>query len=61
MMSRKEDARSRQHPKTHPSPQQFPSRAATCERIARATVYALAQPPHVSLNELLIRPSGQEN
>jgi clavulanate-9-aldehyde reducatase len=27
--------------------------------IANAIVYALAQPPHVSINELLIRPTGQ--
>jgi NADP-dependent 3-hydroxy acid dehydrogenase YdfG len=29
--------------------------------IADAIVYALAQPPHVSINELLVRPTGQRN
>ena len=27
--------------------------------IANAVVYALAQPKHVSVNEMLVRPSGQ--
>jgi NADP-dependent 3-hydroxy acid dehydrogenase YdfG len=29
------------------------------EDIARAVVYALAQPKHVSINEILVRPTGQ--
>jgi NADP-dependent 3-hydroxy acid dehydrogenase YdfG len=29
--------------------------------IARAILYAVAQPPHVDVNELLIRPTSQEN
>ena len=29
--------------------------------IARAIVYAVSQPPHVSLNEVLIRPTQQQN
>jgi NADP-dependent 3-hydroxy acid dehydrogenase YdfG len=31
----------------------------TAEDIARAVLYAIGQPPHVSINEVLIRPSGQ--
>ncbi len=31
------------------------------EDIARAILYALGQPPHVSVNELLVRPSRQRN
>jgi NADP-dependent 3-hydroxy acid dehydrogenase YdfG len=31
----------------------------TAEDIANAVVYAIAQPPNVSVNEVLIRPSGQ--
>jgi NADP-dependent 3-hydroxy acid dehydrogenase YdfG len=27
--------------------------------IANAVVYALAQPKHVSVNEILVRPTGQ--
>jgi NADP-dependent 3-hydroxy acid dehydrogenase YdfG len=29
--------------------------------IARAVLYAVSQPPHVDVNELLIRPTAQEN
>ena len=29
------------------------------EDIANAIVYAVSQPPHVSVNEMLIRPTGQ--
>jgi NADP-dependent 3-hydroxy acid dehydrogenase YdfG len=35
----------------------FPLLAA--EDIANAILYAIGQPPHVSVNELLVRPSGQ--
>lgn len=31
------------------------------EDIARAVVYAVAQPEHVSVNEVLVRPTGQRN
>jgi NADP-dependent 3-hydroxy acid dehydrogenase YdfG len=37
-----------------------PSAALQAEDIARAVMYALAQPPHVDVNELLIRPTAQE-
>jgi NADP-dependent 3-hydroxy acid dehydrogenase YdfG len=32
----------------------------TAEDIANAIVYALGQPEHVSINEILVRPSRQE-
>jgi NADP-dependent 3-hydroxy acid dehydrogenase YdfG len=31
----------------------------TAEDVARAILYAIGQPPHVSINEVLVRPSGQ--
>jgi NADP-dependent 3-hydroxy acid dehydrogenase YdfG len=31
----------------------------TAEDIARAIVYTVSQPPHVSVNEVMIRPTGQ--
>jgi NADP-dependent 3-hydroxy acid dehydrogenase YdfG len=31
----------------------------SAEDIARAVLYAIDQPPHVSINEVLVRPSGQ--
>lgn len=37
-----------------------PTAALQAEDIARAVMYALAQPPHVDVNELLIRPTAQE-
>ena len=33
--------------------------ALTAEDIARAVMYAVAQPPHVDVNEMLIRPTAQ--
>lgn len=35
-------------------------KALTSEDIAQAIVYAASQPPHVAVNELLIRPTAQE-
>ena len=29
--------------------------------IARAVMFAIAQPPHVDLNEILVRPTAQES
>ena len=37
-----------------------PSNALQDEDIARAVIYALSQPPHVDVNEILIRPTAQE-
>ncbi len=37
-----------------------PSNALQDDDIARAVMYALAQPPHVDVNEILIRPTAQE-
>jgi NADP-dependent 3-hydroxy acid dehydrogenase YdfG len=36
-----------------------PSNALQDEDIARAVLYALSQPPHVDVNEILVRPIGQ--
>jgi NADP-dependent 3-hydroxy acid dehydrogenase YdfG len=38
-----------------------PSHALEPDDIARAIIFALSQPPHVDVNEILIRPSGQPN
>ena len=37
-----------------------PSNALQDEDIARGVIYALSQPPHVDVNEILIRPIAQE-
>ncbi len=37
-----------------------PSDALEDDDIARAVMYALAQPPHVDVNEILIRPTAQQ-
>ncbi len=36
-----------------------PSEALLDEDIARAVIYAISQPPHVDVNEMLIRPTAQ--
>jgi NADP-dependent 3-hydroxy acid dehydrogenase YdfG len=33
----------------------------TADDIARAVMYAVAQPPHVDVNEILVRPTAQES
>jgi NADP-dependent 3-hydroxy acid dehydrogenase YdfG len=37
-----------------------PAHALRAEDIARAVLYVLAQPPHVDVNEMLIRPTEQQ-
>jgi NADP-dependent 3-hydroxy acid dehydrogenase YdfG len=37
-----------------------PSEALEAQDIARGVMYAVAQPPHVNVNEILIRPTGQQ-
>jgi NADP-dependent 3-hydroxy acid dehydrogenase YdfG len=37
-----------------------PTDALRGEDIARAVLYALSQPPHVDVNEILVRPTAQE-
>ena len=37
-----------------------PAGGLHADDIARAAAYALSQPPHVDVNEILIRPTGQE-
>ena len=40
-----------------------PPESATLEAddIARAVMYAVSQPPHVDVNEILVRPTAQAN
>jgi NADP-dependent 3-hydroxy acid dehydrogenase YdfG len=35
-------------------------RALHAEDVARAIVYVVGQPPHVAVNEVLVRPTDQE-
>jgi NADP-dependent 3-hydroxy acid dehydrogenase YdfG len=37
-----------------------PSDALQDEDIARAVMFALEQPPHVNVNEILVRPTTQQ-
>lgn len=37
-----------------------PSDALQDDDIARAVIYAVSQPPHVNVNEILVRPTAQE-
>ena len=37
-----------------------PTQALEADDIARAVMYAVSQPPHVDVNEVLIRPTAQE-
>jgi NADP-dependent 3-hydroxy acid dehydrogenase YdfG len=39
---------------------QRPTDALQDEDIARAVIYAISQPPHVDVNEILIRPTAQQ-
>ncbi len=39
---------------------QRPTEALLDEDIARAVMYAISQPPHVNVNEILVRPTGQQ-
>jgi NADP-dependent 3-hydroxy acid dehydrogenase YdfG len=34
--------------------------ALEADDIARAVMYAVSQPPHVDINEMLVRPTAQE-
>jgi NADP-dependent 3-hydroxy acid dehydrogenase YdfG len=35
-------------------------RSLEAEDIARAVLYMVTQPPHVAVNEILVRPTDQE-
>ena len=39
---------------------QRPAAALEPEDVARAIMYAVSQPPHVDVNEILIRPTAQK-
>jgi NADP-dependent 3-hydroxy acid dehydrogenase YdfG len=36
-----------------------PKEALEADDIARAVMYAVSQPPHVDVNEILVRPTSQ--
>jgi NADP-dependent 3-hydroxy acid dehydrogenase YdfG len=37
-----------------------PADALHGDDIARAVIYAISQPPHVDVNEILVRPTAQQ-
>jgi len=37
------------------------SDALQADDVARAVLYAVGQPPHVDVNEILVRPTAQSN
>ncbi len=37
-----------------------PTEALDPDDIARAVIYAISQPPHVDVNEILVRPTAQQ-
>ena len=37
-----------------------PTDALQADDIARAVIYAISQPPHVDVNEILVRPTAQQ-
>jgi NADP-dependent 3-hydroxy acid dehydrogenase YdfG len=37
-----------------------PSDPLEADDIARAVMYAVSQPPHVNVNEVLVRPTAQQ-
>jgi NADP-dependent 3-hydroxy acid dehydrogenase YdfG len=39
--------------------EQPPKDALTPDDVARAVIFAVSQPPHVDVNEILVRPTGQ--
>jgi NADP-dependent 3-hydroxy acid dehydrogenase YdfG len=40
--------------------EQRPQDALEADDIARAVMYAVSQPPHVDVNEILVRPTAQQ-
>jgi NADP-dependent 3-hydroxy acid dehydrogenase YdfG len=37
-----------------------PATALAPEDVARAVMFAVSQPPHVDINEILVRPTAQD-
>jgi NADP-dependent 3-hydroxy acid dehydrogenase YdfG len=40
--------------------EQRPKQALAAEDVARCVLFAVSQPPHVDVNEILVRPTAQE-
>jgi NADP-dependent 3-hydroxy acid dehydrogenase YdfG len=40
--------------------EQRPKDALADDDVARAVMYAVSQPPHVNVNEILLRPTAQQ-